>query len=100
MIPTILQFRALLRAKNVLEPYTDFSWEGFGIDEQTFENYKSKYRDLYEKIKSENVKQKTSILDDIDFEVEPSILKAREIGELIIHKMKEFVEVFVKGMIG
>ncbi len=220
----IQAFRALLRAKNVLESYTDFSWEGLGIDEQTFENYKSKYLDLYEKVKSENVKQKTSILDDIDFEVElihrdqinvayilkllaklknaktteaqqqrkaimdllggeielrskreliekfilenlplisnadnipdefekywqeqkvlalaklcddehldkeqfkalidayifsgqdplrdevlnclgnrPSILKAREIGERIIHKMKEFVEVFVRGMVG
>jgi type I restriction enzyme R subunit len=28
----------------------------------------------------------------------PSILKAREIGERIIHKMQEFVEVFVQGM--
>ncbi len=30
----------------------------------------------------------------------PSILKAREIGERIIHKMKEFVEIFVRGMVG
>ncbi len=28
----------------------------------------------------------------------PSVLKAREIGERIIHKMKEFVEVFVRGV--
>ncbi len=66
----IQAFRALLRAKNVLESYTDFSWEGLGIDEQTFENYKSKYLDLYQKVKSENQKEKTSILDDIDFELE------------------------------
>jgi len=30
----------------------------------------------------------------------PSILKAREIGERILDKMKEFVEVFVNGMTG
>jgi type I restriction enzyme, R subunit len=66
----IQAFRALLRAKNVLESYTDFSWEGLGIDEQTFENYKSKYLDLYEKVKADTQKQKTSILDDIDFELE------------------------------
>lgn len=66
----IQAFRALLRAKNVLETYVDFSWEGLGIDEQTFENYKSKYLDLYDKVKSENQKEKTSILDDIDFELE------------------------------
>jgi type I restriction enzyme R subunit len=29
----------------------------------------------------------------------PSILKAKEIGERIIHKMKEYVDVFVKGMV-
>lgn len=66
----IQAFRALLRAKNVLESYTDFSWEGLGIDEQTFENYKSKYLDLYDKVKHNEVKQKTSILEDIDFELE------------------------------
>ena len=66
----IQTFRALLRAKNVLESYIDFSWEGLGIDEQSFENYKSKYLDLYDKVKNNEAKQKTSILDDIDFEVE------------------------------
>ena len=30
----------------------------------------------------------------------PSILKAREIGERIIAKMKEFVQIFVEGMTG
>ncbi len=63
-------FRALLRAKNVLASYTDFNWEGLGIDEQTFENYKSKYLDLYDKVKRDTSKQKTSILEDIDFELE------------------------------
>ena len=66
----IQAFRALLRAKNVLESYADFSWDGLGIDEQTFENFKSKYLDLYQKVKTENQKEKTSILDDIDFELE------------------------------
>jgi type I restriction enzyme R subunit len=66
----IQAFRALLRAKNVLESYTDFSWEGLGIDEQTFENFKSKYLDLYDKVKNSESRQKTSILEDIDFELE------------------------------
>ncbi|CAN5422151.1 hypothetical protein BH09BAC5_BH09BAC5_05320 [soil metagenome] len=30
----------------------------------------------------------------------PSVMKAREIGERIIYKMKEFVEMFVNGMVG
>jgi type I restriction enzyme R subunit len=63
-------FRALLRVKNVLESYTDFSWTDLGIDEDTFNKYKSKYVDLYDKVKQEHTKQKTSILEDIDFELE------------------------------
>jgi type I restriction enzyme R subunit len=63
-------FRALLRIKNVLESYTDFSWDDLGIDEQTFENYKSKYLDLYDKVRQDTSKEKVSILDDIDFELE------------------------------
>ncbi len=63
-------FRSLLRIKNVLESYTDFKWEDLGMEEQTFENYKSKYLDLYDKVKRENSVQKESILDEIDFEVE------------------------------
>jgi type I restriction enzyme R subunit len=66
----IKAFRALLRAKNVLESYTDFSWDGLGIDEETFINYQTKYIDLYDKVKRDHAKQKTSILNDIDFEVE------------------------------
>ena len=63
-------FRRVLRTKNVLESYVDFNWEDVGIDEQTFEDYKSKYLDLYETIKVNNPAQKTSILNDIDFELE------------------------------
>jgi len=63
-------FRKLMRAMNVLQSYADFDWEDLLIDEQEFEDYKSKYLDLYEKVKQDNQKQKTSILDDIDFELE------------------------------
>jgi type I restriction enzyme R subunit len=63
-------FRKLMRAMNVLQSYTDFDWEDLLIAEQEFEDYKSKYLDLYEKVKRDNEKNKTSILDDIDFELE------------------------------
>ncbi|NDP21986.1 MAG: type I restriction endonuclease subunit R [Paludibacter sp.] len=62
-------FRKMLRNMNVLQSYTDFDWEDIAIDEQEFEDYKSKYLDLYEKVKRESEVQKTSILDDIDFEL-------------------------------
>jgi len=63
-------FRSLMRVKNVLASYTDFSWNDVEMTEQEFENYKSKYLDLYDKVKRDTAKQKTSILDEIDFELE------------------------------
>jgi type I restriction enzyme R subunit len=66
----IQAFRALLRAKNVLASYLDFSWDDLGIEEQTFADYESKYWDLHDKVKRDQAKQKTSILDEIDFELE------------------------------
>ncbi len=63
-------FRKLMRNMNVLQSYTDFDWEDLPIDEQEFEDYKGKYLDLYEKVKRDSQKQLTSVLDDIDFELE------------------------------
>src|SRR5690606_28777601 len=66
----IQAFRALTRIKNVLGSFADFNWEDLPIDEQTFADYQSKYLDLYDKVKNTQTKEKTSILDDIDFELE------------------------------
>jgi type I restriction enzyme R subunit len=66
----IQAFRALMRIKNVLVSFADFSWTDLPMTEQSFEDYKSKYLDLYDKVKSEHQKDKASILEDIDFEVE------------------------------
>ena len=63
-------FRKLMRNLNVLQSYTDFDWEDLPLDEQEFEDYKGKYLDIYEKVKREAQKEKISILDDIDFELE------------------------------
>jgi type I restriction enzyme R subunit len=43
---------------------------GFENDEQQFEDFKSKYLDLYDKVKSNHQKEKVSILEDVDFELE------------------------------
>lgn len=64
----IKAFRDLIRLKNVISSYVDFSFDDIELDEQEFENYKSKYLDLYDKTKE--VKEKTSILDEVDFELE------------------------------
>jgi len=63
-------FRAVMRIRNVLLCFTDFSWGDLPMDEQTFEDYKSKYLDLYDKVKTYRQKEKASILEDVDFELE------------------------------
>ncbi|MEX2397842.1 MAG: hypothetical protein WD491_12475, partial [Balneolales bacterium] len=66
----IKAFRELMRLKNVLSTFTDFTFDDLSMDEQRFEDYKSKYLDLYDKTKKETAKQKVSILQDVDFELE------------------------------
>ncbi|MFD2516118.1 hypothetical protein ACFSRY_19765 [Pontibacter locisalis] len=63
-------FRELMRLKNVLTTFADFSFANLAMSEQSFEDYKSKYLDLYDKVKTDTAKEKESILDDVDFELE------------------------------
>ena len=66
----IKAFRDLMRIKNILTTFSDFKWEDLKMDEQLFEDFKSKYLDLYDKVKSNHQKEKVSILEDVDFELE------------------------------
>jgi len=66
----IIAFRDLMRIKNVLTSFSDFKWSDLSMTEQQFEDYKSKYLDLHDKVKSEHAKEKVSILEDVDFELE------------------------------
>jgi len=66
----IKAFRELLRIRNVLTTFADFSFDDLPMDEQSFNDYRSKYLDLYDKVKSNNQKEVVSILDDVDFELE------------------------------
>ena len=66
----IKAFRELIRVKNVLTSFSDFNWDDLAMTEQTFENYKSKYLDLWQATKGNRQKEKVSILDDVDFELE------------------------------
>lgn len=66
----IQAFRELMRLRNVLTSFTNFSWADLPMTEQAFEDYKSKYLDLYDKAKSDHHAEKHSILNDVDFELE------------------------------
>lgn len=66
----IKAFRNLIRSKNILETFADFSFKDLNIEEQEFEDFKSKYLDIYEETKDSTTKEKVSILNDVDFELE------------------------------
>lgn len=66
----IQAFRAVIRLRNTMSAFADFDWEDLAMSEQLFEDYKSKYLDLHDKVKTDNKKEKASILDDVDFELE------------------------------
>jgi type I restriction enzyme, R subunit len=66
----IKAFRELMRVKNILTSFSDFKWGDLQMSEQQFEDYKSKYLDLHDKVKSNHQKEKVSILEDVDFELE------------------------------
>jgi type I restriction enzyme R subunit len=66
----IKAFRNLMRLNNQLVTFVDFDFTQLWITGQEFEDYKSKYLDLYDKVRTATSKEKVSILDDVDFEVE------------------------------
>lgn len=64
----VTAFRELMRLKNVLGTFTEFTFDDLPITAQDFEDYKGKYLDIRDVVK--NDKEKVSILNDIDFELE------------------------------
>ena len=65
----VTAFRELLRIKNVLTSFADFKDEDLALEAQQFEDYKSKYLDVHDKVKKQSEGEKASVLEDIDFEL-------------------------------
>jgi len=66
----VTAFRDIIRVKNVLASFADFDWASINMTEQQFEDYKSKYLDIRDHVKNPDTKEKVSILEDVDFELE------------------------------
>jgi type I restriction enzyme R subunit len=65
----VTKFRELLRIKNILTTFADFDGADLTLEPQKFEDYKSKYLDIHDKVKKERDTDKASILEDVDFEL-------------------------------
>lgn len=84
-------FRELMRLRNVLSTFADFDFDDLGIEEQEFEDYKSKYLDLYDKVKTETGGEKASILEEVDFELELLAMDVINVAYILtlLAKLKE-----------
>lgn len=78
-------FREIMRLKNILSSFTEFTFDDTTMKEQEFVDFTSKYLDLYDKIKTNNQKETISILDEIDFELE--LIHRDEINVAYIMKL-------------
>ncbi|OWT32831.1 restriction endonuclease subunit R [Methanobrevibacter sp. 87.7] len=65
----VLNFRELLRILNKMNTFSEFSYDDINMSEQDFSDYKSVYQDFHDESKNSD-KEKVSVLDDIDFELE------------------------------
>ena len=64
-------FRNLIRLLNVSKSFTEFDFSALNLDEQTFEDYKSKYLDIYDKTRAkDDDEEPESLIDEVDFELE------------------------------
>ena len=69
----IENFKNILRVMNKLQSFSKFNFDDFDISQDDFESYKSKYIDMYDTLVGGRIKSdegKTSIIDEVDFEIE------------------------------
>ena len=68
----VLAFREISKLILRLKSFTEFEFneEKLGIDEQTIEDYKSKYFAIHDNLEKMKSKDKVSVLADIDFSIE------------------------------
>lgn len=65
-------FRELIRIRNILTSFTEYSDDDLALDPQRFEDFKSKYLDIHDRVKSnqDDSEYKASIINEVDFELE------------------------------
>lgn len=88
-------FRNLIRLLNVSKSFTEFSFSDLNLDEQTFEDYKSKYLDIYDKTRTRNDEEKESLVEEVDFELE--LIQRDEINVAYILKLLADLQQNIKG---
>ena len=76
-------FRQLIITLNKLKPFTDFNWNNLNLGEQSFEDFKSKYLDIYDR--SHSGEDGASIVEEVDFQLE--LIRCDEVNVSYIIKL-------------
>ncbi|MCC4225972.1 type I restriction endonuclease subunit R [Vibrio campbellii] len=87
----VRQFRELMRLKNMLGNFADFDMDSTAMSDQEFQDFTSKYADLNRQLRENSTKEKVSILDDVDFELELMHRDEVNVG-YILHLLRELHE--------
>ncbi|PMN78608.1 type I restriction endonuclease subunit R [Vibrio splendidus] len=87
----VRQFRELMRLKNMLGNFADFDMVSTAMSDQEFQDFTSKYADLNRQLRENSTKEKVSILDDVDFELELMHRDEVNVG-YILHLLRELHE--------
>ena len=66
----IKAFREVMRYNAQLETFVEYDQDQTKLVKQEFVNFQGKYRDLCQQVKSTTQKNKVSVLDDVDFQLE------------------------------
>lgn len=83
-------FGAILRMKNILTSFDDFSGKEI-LTPRDYQDYQSEYIDLYQQFKPKEDEKKENINDDIEFEIE--LIKQVEINiDYILLLVKKYQE--------
>lgn len=66
----IKAFREVMRYNTQLQTFIEYDQDQTTLDKQNFANFASKYSDLCREVRKTTEKQKVSVLDDVDFQLE------------------------------
>ncbi len=85
----------ILQLKNILEAFDDFEGNEI-LDDRDFQDYQSRYLDLYERFKEQSDAGRVSIIDDLVFEIE--LIKSVEINvDYILMLVEKYLKKNDKG---
>ena len=66
----IKAFREVMRFNTQLQTFIEYDQNATSLDKQNFANFASKYTDLCREVRNTTKKDKVSVLDDVDFQLE------------------------------